>query len=325
MRLLYTYCVFLLTALLSVGCEKNQPPTCNFTSPSDGSEFHTGEIIIISVDADDPDGNVTEVRLFVDDVFVGLFSASPYSYEWNTEDEEDRLHTIKATIRDNEGATTELEIFVTLKTYLTFTDSRDENTYKTICLGDHIWMAENLAYLPSVSSSLEGSFTDPYYYVYGYDDFSTSEAKATDNYNTYGVIYNWPAAIEVCPAGWHLPSDEEWKDLEIALGMTRIQVDNQGARGSNEGSKLAGKADLWSDGYLEYDTEFGTSGFTALPGGLRNHSGTFYYMGYLGYFWSGTDIDASSAWIRSLGYSHSKVERRNYNKEYGLTVRCVKD
>ncbi len=105
----------------------------------------------------------------------------------------------------------------------TFTDSRDGNVYKFVKIGTQTWMAENLAYLPSVVGSATGSETTPYYYVYGYDGTSVTAAKATSNYTTYGVLYNWPAAMGgfsssssnpsgvqgVCPAGWHLPSEAE--------------------------------------------------------------------------------------------------------------------
>ena len=71
-------------------------------------------------------------------------------------------------------------------------------------------MAENLAWLPGVSPSSDGSETLSYYYVRGYEGTVVSEAKAVANYSTYGVLYNWPAAMAACPDGWHLPSDGDW-------------------------------------------------------------------------------------------------------------------
>ncbi|MBS0010414.1 MAG: hypothetical protein KFF49_03335, partial [Bacteroidales bacterium] len=73
------------------------------------------------------------------------------------------------------------------------------------------------ALLPSVSLSTEGNYTDPYYYVYGYEGSNVSEAKATINYQTYGVLYNWPAALTACPDGWHLPTDAERPSLSLSL------------------------------------------------------------------------------------------------------------
>ena len=118
----------------------------------------------------------------------------------------------------------------------TFIDSRDGNEYNWVQIGDQIWMAENLKYLPSVVGSGTGSETTPYYYVYGYNGTNVADAKATDNYATYGVLYNWTAAMDgeassttnpsgiqgVCPAGWHLPSDAEWTELTDYLGGTSV-------------------------------------------------------------------------------------------------------
>ena len=101
-----------------------------------------------------------------------------------------------------------------------FTDARDGKVYKTITIGTQTWMAENLAYLPSVSHSFTSSFDFPVYYVYGYDGNSVSAAKASANYITYGVLYNWEAAKIACPSGWHLPTDAEWTILENYLGTT---------------------------------------------------------------------------------------------------------
>jgi len=96
----------------------------------------------------------------------------------------------------------------------TFTDSRDGKVYKTVTVGDQVWLAEDLAYLPAVSPAATGSQTESHYYVYGYEGTDVAQAKATDNYGTYGVLYNLQAAMTACPEGWHLPSDAEWTQLE---------------------------------------------------------------------------------------------------------------
>ncbi|MBA7584634.1 hypothetical protein ES708_26591 [subsurface metagenome] len=99
-------------------------------------------------------------------------------------------------------------------------------------------MVENLAFLPRVGPSSLFSETDPHYYVYDYQGSHVSEAKLTSNYQTYGVLYNWPAALNACPTGWHLPSDEEWKQLEMYLGMSQSEAENTGWRGTDEGGKV---------------------------------------------------------------------------------------
>ncbi|MCF8358187.1 MAG: fibrobacter succinogenes major paralogous domain-containing protein [Prolixibacteraceae bacterium] len=223
----------------------------------------------------------------------------------------------------------------------TFTDARDGNVYNWVQIGDQAWMAENLAYLPSVNQVADGSESaaGSYYYVYGYDGTNATDAKATSNYDTYGVLYNLTAAMAnsassstnpnsvqgVCPTGWHLPSDAEWKELEMSLGMSQAEADDVGWRGTNEGSKLAGNAGLWNNGALENDGDFGTSNFTALPGGWRHYNGTFVGFGSYGYWWSSTDISATTAWYRNISYNFSDVFRTNNDEGLGFSVRCVRD
>jgi len=91
------------------------------------------------------------------------------------------------------------------------------NIYKTVKIGKQWWMVENLAYLPAVNLPTEESVTNPYYYVYDYIGEDVDAAKATDNYKTYGVLYNWAAAMNACPTGWHIPSDVEWTILSDYL------------------------------------------------------------------------------------------------------------
>jgi hypothetical protein len=87
--------------------------------------------------------------------------------------------------------------------------------YETVQIGDQCWFSENCRYLPEVSPSNEGSETEPYYYVYDYQGTDVAAAKATSNYETYGVLYNWPAVMTegICPSGWHIPSDGEFTEL----------------------------------------------------------------------------------------------------------------
>jgi uncharacterized protein (TIGR02145 family) len=220
-----------------------------------------------------------------------------------------------------------------------FSDSRDGNHYNAVRIGEQIWMAENLKYLPSVVGPGTLSETTAYYYVYGYDGTNVTDAKATTNYDTYGVLYNWPASMAgatssstnpsgvqgVCPSGWHLPSDNEWKELEMELGMSQAEADDTGQRGTNEGSKLAGNSTLWVSGSLENDIEFGSSGFLALPGSALHSSGVFDYLNYWGVWWTTTEEDVTKSCCRQLYHDLSNVTRLSPDKKSAFSVRCVRD
>ena len=139
-----------------------------------------------------------------------------------------------------------------------FTDARDGNTYNTIQIGSLCVMAENLAYLPSVSPPSSLSTIIPLYYVYGFLGSNVESAKATSNYQTYGVLYNYSAASAgeassnsvpsgvqgACPEGWHLPSDSEWNILEGSVdtqyGIGDPIWNNYQGRGFDAGGNLKG-------------------------------------------------------------------------------------
>ena len=206
-----------------------------------------------------------------------------------------------------------------------FNDPRDDREYNWVRMGEQIWMRENLAYLPEVSTGIT-SIANPCYYVYDYGGSNVTEAKATDNYKTYGVLYNWPAAAEACPNGWHLPSDDEWKQLEMFLGMSEDDVNNTGFRGPDIGSQMSQYSFLWDDGALENDPAFGSTEFVALPGGYLSYLYfQFRTVGSDGYWWSMTEFDTNNSWRRSINYDNTGVQRDDIYKANGLSVRCVRD
>ena len=207
---------------------------------------------------------------------------------------------------------------VQINVFGTFTDPRDGNVYKTVKIGTQVWMAENLRYIPHVCPVKEEGGI----WVYDYDGHDIEQAKSTDNYKNYGCLYVWETAIKVCPSGWHLPTDEEWKKLEMHLGMTQIEADEGGWRGTDQGTRLK-NTNGWNSG--EYGTN--TSGFSALPGGFRYYLGTFQFIGYYGYWWSSSVFDAGSAWYRSLGYGSGSggVCRSLDARRSGFSIRCLGD
>jgi uncharacterized protein (TIGR02145 family) len=211
----------------------------------------------------------------------------------------------------------------------TLMDSRDSNEYKCVKIGTQVWMAENLAYLPSINRFIDDqeTFGPPYppcYYVWtnvleNQEPDNVVEAKATANYITYGVLYNWTAALSACPAGWHLPSNEEWTMLINYLG------------GNNKaGGKLkeAGKSH-WKRFNEGADNR---SGFMALPAGNLACGALYYSMGEIAYFWSSAEYNGPnpplgkrSAWYIALSGMSATVSLEKISVRDGFSVRCIKD
>ena len=213
---------------------------------------------------------------------------------------------------------------VTINVTNVFTDPRDGNVYHTVTIGTQIWMVENLRYLPSVTGPGTVSQTVPYYYVYGYTGTVVADAKATSNYTTYGVLYNWTAAMNgaasstanpsgvqgVCPAGWHLPSDAEWLQLTTYLGGESVAGDKLKETGTTHwGSPNGGATNK--------------TGFTALPGGYNTW--LFYSVGILGGWWSATESGEWGAFYHHMSCYYSDVFRSDHSKDVGFSVRCVRD
>jgi uncharacterized protein (TIGR02145 family) len=192
----------------------------------------------------------------------------------------------------------------------------DGRTYKTVIINGKEWMAENLAYLPSVSPSSAGSFGLPYYYVYGYEGTNVAAAKQNANYTTYGVLYNWSAAKAACPPGWHLPSDDEWTALTTWLGGESVA-----------GGKM--KETGTAHWYSPNTGATNESGFSALPGGFRHLLGYFYNIGTNGGWWSSTEDyilgEIFGARTQQLVYNDIVFYRSGYEKVFGFSVRCIKD
>jgi len=181
--------------------------------------------------------------------------------------------------------------------------------YSTVQIGDQCWFSENCRYLPEVSPSSEGSETDPYYYVYDYQGTDVEAAKATLNYLTYGVLYNWPAVMtgDICPSGWHSPSDEEFTELTDFLGGESVA-----------GGKMKSHFAWYNDG-----NGTNSSVFTGLPGGYRS-SGGFYSGGFSGLWWSASE-SGSYSWSRELNYYVDDVYRNGSLRYSGFSARCVRD
>lgn len=181
-------------------------------------------------------------------------------------------------------------------------DSRDRKTYRAIKLGDQYWMSENLNF------SMQGS--NAY-------DYSANSASI------YGRLYDWNTAQSACPAGWHLPSDNEWRQLEVFLGMDANTSLMEWYRGGAEGGMLKEQGNQYWTAPNAGATNI--SGFTARPGGYRAPGGQFGGINTHAGFWSSTGNTEGKAIYRALHTDKSQAGRDWYDKGYGFSIRCVKN
>lgn len=203
----------------------------------------------------------------------------------------------------------------------------DGNEYPTVQIGTQTWMKTNLkttryrdgSSIPTgLSDSQWQSTTSGAYAIYG---------NNAANDATYGKLYNWYAVADprgLCPAGWHVPTDAEWKTLETQLGMPASELDQTGWRGGtqNVGGKLKAVSSLWLSPNTGATDE---SGFSGLPGGFRNNIGYYYNIGDYGYWWSSSETSSTNAWNRSLISYFGNSNRDISDKPSGFSVRCLRD
>ena len=182
----------------------------------------------------------------------------------------------------------------------TFTDSRDNQVYNTVTIGTQVWFAQNLNYQAS------GSLC--------YDDDPA-------NCDIYGRLYNWQLAKVVCPVGWHLPGDAEWKQLEMQLGMSQPEADSEDCRGTDQGKQMKSTSGWANDG-----NGTNSSGFSALPGGSRNPQGFYHDKTGEGVWWTSSEYSSEGATVRLLSYEEDAACRfESFFKTAALSIRCVKD
>ena len=206
----------------------------------------------------------------------------------------------------------------------------DGNVYRTVQIGNQVWMAENL----KVTRYRNGDLIPTGHSNSAWTGLSTGAQcvynnNASNELDTYGRLYNWYAVVDsrgLATEGWRVPSDDDIKQLEMALGMTQVEADAEGYRGTNQGSHLAGRVDLWYDGALDSNPQFGASGFNFLPGGGREwaNEGSFVWATISGYFWSSTEYDNSNGRYRNLAFDFTTVNRSCSYKPDGYSVRCVR-
>lgn len=209
-----------------------------------------------------------------------------------------------------------------------FTDSRNKQTYKWVKVGDQVWMAENL------------NFTSANSWCYN---------NIASNCDHYGRLYTWDAVMNgasssstnpsrvrgVCPTGWHVPCDNEWTELVsyiVNKGYPNIWNAPDGVSNALKSCRQVGSPldscntnehPRWNSHgtHRSYDA----FGFSAFPGGLRSAHGSYFFIGYLGYWWSATESSTTDAFARFMDYGYGDVYRFYGDKADGFNLRCVRD
>ncbi len=167
-------------------------------------------------------------------------------------------------------------------------DTRAKQEYKTIKIGNQIWMAENLNFKVG---------------------YSACYANLDENCEKYGRLYDWVTALTACPEGWHLPSYTEWQILINSVG----------------GKETAGKNLKNETGWEEGGNGANSKRFSALPGGLGYSNAIFYSAGSSGNWWSSTEQNTGNAYYLNMFYQTSDISESDGNKLSLFSVRCIKN
>ena len=214
----------------------------------------------------------------------------------------------------------EFELSLEVEDIFSFRDYRDGKRYDALRIGKQTWMADNLAYREYPGNKGVGLAEDPQNQAVGEDDSYFGGPLAINSNRAYGLLYTWDEALKACPDGWHLPTDEEWKELEMNLGMSSMEANSRGRRESdNEGIKVKSTMD-WMDG----GNGDNQSGFNVLPAGMKRR-GEEIRKGSHAYFWTATSANSKQAWFRDIYFAKSGINRLYLDKKAGYSVRCVKD
>ncbi len=208
-----------------------------------------------------------------------------------------------------------------------FINDVDGNIYRTVQIGNQCWLRENLrttryingTSIPLVTGNTSWiNLTSPGYCWYDNDSMTYS--------NRYGALYNWFAVSQnnLCPVGWHLPSDAEWQVLEMHLGMSPADASQTGFRGTIEGGSLKDAGTVYWDNPNLGATN--ASGFTALPSGKRSDGGgEFSGAGCFGYWWTSSTYNTIYIWYRILSCNEAGISRMYHHMQHGYSVRCIRD
>lgn len=337
---------FAVTILWIASCSKDEidnrlPETPTLIEPANLSGNIATNVILTWSFSDDMDGDAVKYSVYLDTETnpTTLVSEDQFAASFQTTLQMNSTYFWKVVAEDSYGNQVETAVWSFSTGQYSwssdgitgiFIDLRDGKEYKIVKIGSQVWMAENLAYLPSVDLLSNGSedsgFEDEaFYYVYNYNGDDVSMAKASENYQKYGVLYNWTAAASSNPEGWHLASSDEWEMLGLYVS------NEQGPYEKDYTGYWPGVPyHLNSTLYWTYGQANDTYGFTALPAGYRTDNNQYSQLGGYATWWTSTPVvsddegifrGTTNSYATITGYFSQGVASKNFAR----SVRCIMD
>ena len=418
-----SFTFILALTVLCISCNRNEAPTCVIQSPENGSLHILGDSIKVQVEAEDIDGMVMDVRIYLDGAGIASNSVWPYTFYMNTEGLEFGDHVLKATAFDDvgdatsdtliirtgtlpkiitqlpdsvgetgavlsgnlvesgsnnvtqrgifigtgadpastgtdivfEGTENAFQIIVTdlekstiyfycayainefgtaygdIKLFKTISENEgyvidiEDNLYSTVKIGNQWWMAENLQVTKYTNGVSIEEVTDAVTWSNKTSPAFCYYENSPEDASIYGALYNGYAAQKnnICPSGWRVPTNDDWVELELFLGVPEIETRRLGWGGTNQGGILKHTGlSYWESPNTGATDEYG---FSALPGGLRRHEGAFDTKGRAGWYWSSTNHVENEIYRWLFSYEKAEIARSTSYSEAGHSIRCIKN
>ena len=330
----------LFAAVLLTGCpgpEPNELPTCEINSPKDGSVFTPDDVINLQFTAWDTDGEITAAEVYLNQYLITTLDNSQNQYSIGLAEYNTGEYLLKVIVRDDGGGEViELVDLTIILALDTFTDPRDGHIYRIVKIGNQTWMADNLAYLPSVDPIDQLSATEPRFYVLNYSGMNVQEAMEQEAYARQGALYNWQAALIAAPEGWHVPSHSEWMALEAFIASENEECELTEAEGfdTEDGTCFIFRSWACMTSYLSH-----TSGWSCEANGRNTYGFSlcpcYPNMGYKidpskcqkeGSWWTSTqaDYDENEIWIRQIVSPDPNFRSNQLNPKTGVSLRFIK-
>jgi uncharacterized protein (TIGR02145 family) len=287
----------------------NAQATITFTAPgSNGGSIITGYTLTSSPGGFTATGSASPITV------TGLTNGTAYTF------------TVTATNANGTGPASSASNSVTLP----LTDE-DGNVYNTVTIGTQVWMKENLKTTKYNNGDLIGTTTpiNKDISIENTPKYQWPCGNNESNVTTYGRLYTWYAVTDsrnICPAGWHLPTDAEWSTLTDYLTNNGYGYGGSGSTIAKSMAATAGWQTSGNAGDVGNDQASNNSShFNALPSGFHEITGGVGQFITNCYWWSSTGYDTRNNWTLEISYNRALVDRNWYSNQSGLSVRCIRD